>query len=83
MKKYYFCKKFLKMEATVFNPIQVHLLKMFALDSTQSGLVELKDVLYRHYSAQMNAQLEEMWQIGELSQERLDEINKMDLHKLQ
>lgn len=71
------------MEATVFNPIQVHLLKMFALDNTQSGLIELKNVLYRHYAAQMEAQLEEMWQSGELSQKRLDEINNMDLHKLQ
>ena len=70
------------MEATVFNPIQVHLLKMFALDNTQSGLAELKDVLYRHYSSQMETQLEEMWQSGELDQERLDEIDKMDLHKL-
>ncbi len=70
------------MEATVFNPIQVHLLKMFALDNTQRGLAELKDVLYRHYSSQMKTKLEEMWQSGELDQERLDEIDKMDLHKL-
>ena len=71
------------MEATVFNPIQVHLLKMFALDKTQSGLEELKNVLYRYYSSRLGAQLEEMWQSGELSKARLVEINKMDLHKLQ
>ena len=71
------------MEATVFNPIQVHLLKMFALDKTQSGLEELKSVLYRYYSSRLDTQLEEMWQSGELSKARLDEINKMDLHTLQ
>ena len=71
------------MEATVFNPIQVHLLKMFALDKSQGGLEELKSVLYRYYSSRLDTQLEEMWQSGELSKARLDEINKMDLHKLQ
>ena len=70
------------MEATVFNPIQIHLLKMFALDDSQSGLEELRDVLYRYYAAQLETQLEEMWQSGELSQQRLDEINNMDLHQL-
>ena len=43
----------LVMEATVFNPLQIHLLQMFALDKSQSGLNELKDVLYRHYSARL------------------------------
>lgn len=82
-KKCYFCSKYLKdMQTTVFNPIQIHLLKMFALDDSQSGLNELKEVLYRYYSSQMEEQLEEMWQSGELSQQRLDEINQMDLHQL-
>lgn len=71
------------MQSTVFNPIQIHLLRMFALDDSQSGLDELKNVLYRYYSAQMEEQLEDMWQSGELNQQRLDEINKMDLHQLQ
>ncbi len=70
------------MQTTVFNPIQIHLLKMFALDNSQSGLNELKDVLYRYYLSQMEAQLEEMWQTGELNQQRLNEINQMDLHQL-
>ena len=40
------------MEATVqqkpvFNPIQLHLLKMFSVDRAEQGLIELKDVLYK------------------------------------
>ena len=70
------------MEATVFNPLQIHLLKMFALDKSQKGLKELKDVLYRHYSAKMEENLDALWQSGQLNQERLDEINQMDLHQL-
>ena len=72
----------LVMEATVFNPLQIHLLQMFALDKSQNGLKELKDVLYRHYSAKMEDRLDTLWQSGKLNQERLDEINEMDLHKL-
>ena len=70
------------MEATVFNPLQIHLLQMFALDKSPNGLKELKDVLYRHYSAKMEDRLDTLWQSGKLNQERLDEINEMDLHKL-
>jgi len=70
------------MEATVFNPLQIHLLQMFALDKSQNGLKELKDVLYRHYSAKMGDRLDTLWQSGKLNQERLDEINEMDLHTI-
>ena len=30
----------------VFNPMQIHLLKMFSVDKAEKGLIELKDVLY-------------------------------------
>ena len=50
------------MTATVFNPLQVHLLQMFALDKRQSGLEELKDVLYRHYSKRMEERLDDLWE---------------------
>ena len=56
------------MESTVFNPLQIHLLQMFALDKSQNGLNELKDVLYRHYSARMEERLDELWQSGKLNQ---------------
>ncbi|MCI6129479.1 hypothetical protein [Prevotella sp.] len=70
------------MEATVFNPIQVHLLKMFEIDKSQEGLEELKNLLYNYYSSKMKTALDELWDSGELDQTRLDEINNMDLHKI-
>lgn len=70
------------MEATVFNPIQVHLLKMFEIDKSQEGLEELKNLLYNYYSSKMKTALDELWNSGELDQTRLDEINNMDLHKI-
>lgn len=67
---------------TAFNPIQIHLLRMFELDKSPKGLAELKDVLYKYYSQKMNNALDTLWKSGVLDQKRLDEINKMDLHKL-
>ena len=75
------------MEATVqqkpvFNPVQLHLLKMFSVDRAEQGLIELKEVLYKYYSSKMQNRLNELWDNGELDQARLDEINQMDLHHL-
>ena len=75
------------MEATVrqnpvFNPMQIHLLQMFAIDKAEQGLVELKDVLYNYYSTKMQNRLNELWDNGTLDQTRLDQINQMDLHQL-
>ena len=58
------------MEATVFNPIQVHLLKMFEIDKSQEGLEELKNLLYNYYSSKMKTALDELWDSGELDQTR-------------
>ena len=66
----------------VFNPMQIHLLKMFAVDKEENGLIELKNVLYNYYSKKMNNRLNELWDNGTLDQTRLDEINQMDLHQL-
>lgn len=66
------------MEATVFNPIQMHLLKMFSYDTSLEGLEELKEVLYQYYSKQMNEKLDELWDQGTLDQKKLDEIDEMD-----
>ena len=66
----------------VFNPMQIHLLQMFAIDKAEQGLVELKEVLYNYYSTKMQNRLNELWDNGTLDQARLDQINQMDLHQL-
>lgn len=84
-KKMYFrgFKKEISMEQpTVFNPMQIHLLKMFSYTKSEESLDELKSVLYRYYSNKMKKTLNELWDSGVLDQNRLDEINEMDLHKL-
>lgn len=56
--------------------------KMFQVDKSQKGLEKLKELLYSFYSKKMNESLDELWDSGVLNQERLDEINQMDLHKI-
>ena len=67
---------------TTFNDMQVHLLQMFSVNHSKRGLEELCNVLYRHYAARMEERLDELWDAGVLDQQRLDEIDKMDLHQL-
>lgn len=69
-------------QKSVFNPMQIHLLKMFEIDKAEQGVIELKEVLYNYYSKKMQNRLNELWDNGTLDQARLDEINQMDLHQL-
>lgn len=69
-------------QTTAFNPTQIALLQMFSINKSQRGLEELRQVLYEHYSKRMDDKLNALWDSGILSDERLDEIATMDLHKL-
>ena len=68
------------MKATVFNLIQQHLLMMFAYDSTEEHLREVKDVLVKHFSKKVEDRFNALWDSGVLNQEKLDEIRGMHLH---
>lgn len=70
------------METTRFNQTQIHLLRMFELESSEASLNELMEDLYRYNSKRMDDCLDELWDSGQLSQKRLDKINGMDLHQL-
>lgn len=69
------------MEATVFNPIQIHLLKMFERKKSVEDLQEVQDVLGKYYAQKMKDHLNKLWDEGVLDQKRLAEINEMDLHE--
>ena len=69
-------------QTTTFNPTQIALLQMFSINKSKRGLEELRQVLYEHYSKRMDDKLDALWDAGILSNERLDEIATMDLHKL-
>lgn len=67
---------------TVFTPTQQYLLRMFAFDSSEETLNEVKQVLSEHFRKKAEKELDKLWDDGILNQERLNEINEMDLHNL-
>lgn len=68
------------MEATVLNPTQMHLLKMFSFNKSEDFAREIQDVLTRHFQAQLDAEADHLWDEGVLNQEKLDAIRHEDLH---
>ncbi len=66
---------------TAFNPVQQHLLKMFAYDGSEERLKEVKKVLTKHFSDLVDERLNELWDSGELDQKKLDELRNIDLRK--
>lgn len=70
------------MGATVFNPVQQHLLKMFAFDGSEERLEEVKKVLTEYFSQKLDDRLNDLWDSGVMNQEKLDELRKTDVRTL-
>ena len=70
------------MAATVLNPVQQHLLKMFAFDGSEERLMEVKEVLTKYFSQKLDDRLNELWDSGILNQAKLDELRKVDVRTL-
>ena len=68
------------MEATVLNPTQMHLLKLFSFNNSEEYAREIQMVLPRHFQARLDAEADRLWDEGILNQEKLDEIRQEDLH---
>ena len=70
------------MENSSLNPTQLHLLKLFSFNNSEEYAREIQEVLTTHFQKRLDAEADRLWDEGILDQKRLDEINKMDLHKL-
>lgn len=60
----------------------MHILQMFSFCKTKSDLERLQDVLADYYENEAQRQLDLLWESGKMSQEKLDMLQKADLHKL-
>lgn len=67
-------------QTTVFNPVQQHLLKMFAFDGSETRLLEVKTVLADYFRKKADECLNVLWDSGQLNQAKLDELRHRDLH---
>lgn len=71
------------MNATQITPTQMHLLKLFSFDKSESRALEIKDVLMRYFQGRLDAESDRLWDEGVLDQERLDQLRNKDLHAKQ
>lgn len=68
------------MEASVFNPVQLHLLKMFAYDGSEDTFSEAKTVLAEHFRKKADECLDDLWNSVELNQAKLDSLRHQKNH---
>ena len=68
------------MNATSLNPTQMHLLKLFAFNSSEEYAREIQMVLTRHFQKQLDAESDRLWNEGILSQEKLNAMRHEDFH---
>ena len=70
------------MQTQILNEAQMHILQMFSFCITKDDLERLQDVLADYYENEAQRQLDLLWESGKMSQEKLDMLQKADLHKL-
>lgn len=58
------------------NPIQLHLLKMFAFNKESLNLDELKSILVEFYRNKVDEDVEKLWEEKQLDNEKMEEILK-------
>ncbi|MDR2232229.1 MAG: hypothetical protein LBE56_03780 [Tannerella sp.] len=62
------------MEATVLNPVQLHLLNMFSYNRDEESLLELKEVLFNHYCQKVSEEGKRIWKEKNLTNETMHEM---------
>ena len=67
------------MEATIFNPTQLHLLKMFSYAKNEDSLDEIKKALTAYFSKKVEDEMDELWEIGEWDDKKNESILKKHL----
>lgn len=68
------------MEATVLNPTQMHLLKLFSFNNSEDYAREIQHVLTRHFQDRLDKEADRLWDEGVFDQRKLDEIRHIELH---
>lgn len=69
------------MQTTVFNPTQMHLLKMFSYAKTEKELDNIKDALAAYFASNVDKAMDALWENGQWDDEKNEAILKEDLHK--
>jgi hypothetical protein len=67
------------MVATVFNPTQLHLLRMFSYNQDETSLKELKEVLFHYYCQKVKEEGNKWWEENNMTSEKFNKMTK-DIH---
>jgi len=62
------------MEATLLNPVQLHLLRLFSHNRDEESLSELKEVLFNYYCQKVNEEGQRIWKEKNMSNEIMHEL---------
>ena len=62
------------MEATVLNPTQLHLLKLFSYNRDEESLYEIKEVLFNYYCQKVSEEGKRVWEEKNMSNEMMHEL---------
>jgi hypothetical protein len=62
------------MEATLLNPVQLHLLRMFSYSRNEENLHELKEVLFDYYCRKVDEEGKRIWKEKKMSNELMQEL---------
>lgn len=65
------------MEATVFNPAQLQILEMMSFVKSDESLSELKQVISDHFAKQAQAEIDRLWNSGELNEEKVESFRRL------
>ena len=67
------------MEATVLNPTQLHLLKMFSFAKTEDDLMEMKKALNAYFAKRVEDEMDALWEQGLWNDEMNEAVLKEHL----
>ena len=67
------------MEATKLNSTQLHLLQLFEFCRTEDDTDDLKEVLSEYYKKRLDNMLDDLWESGELNQEKINALKNTHL----
>lgn len=69
------------MEARSLTPTQQELLRMFSYDHSDSFAKEIKSIISAYYLKKIDDEMDRLWDMGILNEEKLKQLRKEDFHK--
>jgi len=62
------------MEATLLNPVQLHLLRMFSYNRDEESLNILKEALFDYYCEKMDEESDKWWNENNMTAEKFEQM---------